>query len=204
MRRAMAFLLLALAPACVASNPLPASSSSATASEQERNKAIARRVFEEILSQGKFQVANEIYAPDFVNHGLHHNASLKQDQDAARWEKQAMPDMRVSVEKMIAEGDMVSVLWHLQGTNSHAAGWLPATGVRIEERGITIWRIADGRIHDEWTTFDIWNILRQSASQLAWQLVAAIAVLAILFWVAIRLLVLLFRSARRLVRAVPA
>ena len=36
-----------------------------------RNKAVAMRVFEEIFSQGKFQVADEIYAPDFRNHGVH-------------------------------------------------------------------------------------------------------------------------------------
>ena len=42
------------------------------------NKAVARRVFDEIFNQGKFQVADEIYAKDFVNHGLHRDANLQE------------------------------------------------------------------------------------------------------------------------------
>jgi hypothetical protein len=51
---------------------------------QARNKAVAVRVFDEIFNQGKFQVADEIYAPDFQNHGLHRSVDLKTDQEAER------------------------------------------------------------------------------------------------------------------------
>jgi steroid delta-isomerase-like uncharacterized protein len=197
MGRIMAFLFLALAPACVVSSTMPASSLVAPNSEQERNKAIARRVFEEIFNQGKFYVASEIYAPDFINHGLHRDVGLKEDQAAARWEREAMPDIHMSVDMMVAEGDKVTVLWHVQGTNSHAAGWLPATGVRIEERGITIWRIVNGRIQDEWSAFDLWRIIRQVLSQLAWQIGGLVAVLIIVAWLAVRLLRRLIRLVRR-------
>ena len=62
--------------------------------KEERNKAIALRVFEEIFNQGKFSVAEEIYAPDFKNHGLDldgHDrfADLKTDQNAVHDEKEA-------------------------------------------------------------------------------------------------------------------
>jgi hypothetical protein len=74
---AFLFLLLTLAPVAQADqNPL------AAASEQDRNKAVARRVFDEIFNQGRFEVADEIYAPDFVNHGLKRNFSLGEDQAA--------------------------------------------------------------------------------------------------------------------------
>ena len=45
------------------------------------------RVFDEIFNQGKFQMADEIYAPDFQNHGLHRSVDLKADQDAVHAEK---------------------------------------------------------------------------------------------------------------------
>ena len=61
---------------------------------QARNKAVAMRVFDEIFNQGKFQVANEIYDPDFKNHGLHRSVDLKTDQDAVHAEKSAFPDLR--------------------------------------------------------------------------------------------------------------
>ena len=123
-------------------------------SMQARNKAVAMRVFDEIFNQGKFQVADEIYAPDFQNHGLHRTVDLKTDQEAVHAEKKAFPDLRISVQKMVAEGDKVAVLWTFQGTHT-GSGYegLPPTGTRVEVRGITIWRIVDGRIVEEWSSF---------------------------------------------------
>jgi predicted ester cyclase len=85
---------------------------------EARNKAVARRVFDEIFNQGKFQVANEIYAPDFQNHGLHRSVDLKTDQEAVHAEKKAFPDLRMSVQQMIAAGDKVAVLWTCHGTHT--------------------------------------------------------------------------------------
>lgn len=73
-------------------NPTPL----AAASEQDRNKTVARRVFDEIFNQGKFEVADEIYAPDFVNHGYKRNVGLREDQAAVHQEKAAFPDLKMS------------------------------------------------------------------------------------------------------------
>jgi predicted ester cyclase len=182
MKTAVAFVLLLCAPAWATIAPTPARSVPTQASQQELNKAVARRVFEEIFNQGKFQVADEIYAPDFVNHGLHRDASLQEDQDAARWEKQICPDVKMTIGPMVAEGDLVSVRWIFRGTNTVSTGWLPATGAKIEVRGITIWRIVDGRIHDEWTAFDMLRVVRQVVDQLKWQLLGLLCVALILLW----------------------
>jgi steroid delta-isomerase-like uncharacterized protein len=127
----------------------------AGASEQDRNKAVARRVFDEIFNQGKFEVADEIYAPDFVNHGNTRNVDLQVDQAAVHQEKAAFPDLKMSVELMVAEGDLVTVLWIFRGTHTAGGyGGLPATGTPIQMRGITIWRIVDGKIREEWSSFN--------------------------------------------------
>jgi len=150
-------------------------------SVQARNKAVAMRVFDEILNQGKFQVADEIYAPDFQNHGLHRSADLKTDQDAVHAEKKAFPDLRVSVQEMVAEGDKVAVLWTFQGTHT-GSGYkgLPATGTRVEVRGITIWRIVDGRIVEEWSSFsEMGSYIRMFAHLKWWFVLAGLLVLAI-------------------------
>jgi steroid delta-isomerase-like uncharacterized protein len=128
---------------------------------RERNKAIARRTFSEVLSDGHFERAGELYAPDFVNHGLHRDASLAEDQAAARGWKQAFPDLNFTLEKVIAEGDTVAVLWVGRGTNTGEGNGLPATGRKGALRGVTIWRIVDGKIHDEWTAFDSAQIALQ-------------------------------------------
>ena len=107
MKWLLALMLLTWMPAWAA---IPAVSSSNAPSQQERNKAVARRVFDEIFNQGKFQVADEIYARDFVNHGLHRDAGLDEDQAAVHWEKQACPDLKMTVDLMVAEGDLVTVV----------------------------------------------------------------------------------------------
>ena len=111
---------------------------------QEKNKAVARRVFEEIFNQNKFEVANEIYSPDFVNHGLQRSVGLKEDQEAARGWKDAFPDGKMGIVLMVAEDDLVTVIWTGTGTNTGQGNGLPATGKKVELRGITVWRIVDG------------------------------------------------------------
>jgi steroid delta-isomerase-like uncharacterized protein len=180
MKGAMASVLLACAPISAAIASIPVRSVPTAVSQQEMNKATARRVFEEIFNQGKFQVADEIYARDFVNHGLHRNASLQEDQAAVHWEKRAFPDLKMTVDLMVAEGDLVTVVWTMRGTNTTAASPLPATGVKIELRGITVWRIVDGKIREEWTSFDLSQAVRQLVAQLKWQLIGLLCAVAIL------------------------
>jgi len=131
------------------------------ASPAQHNKEIARRVFSEVLSDGHFDRAAELYSPDFINHGIHDNVGLREDQDAARGWKQAFPDLVITPEKLIAEGDLVTVYWIARGTNTGTGNGLPATGKSLESTGITIWRIVGGRITDEWSAFDQLSILQQ-------------------------------------------
>ena len=128
---------------------------------QEQNKAIARRAFEEILSGGRFELAEQLYAKDFVNHGIHRNASLEEDQAALKGWHQAFSDIAIVPEKLIAEDDLVTIYWIARGTNTGTGNGLPATGKKAELAGITIWRIVDGRIKEEWSAFDQLSMMQQ-------------------------------------------
>ena len=156
---------------------------------EARNKAIATRVFEEIFNQGRFEVANEIYTPDFKNHGLHRSVDLKTDQDAVHAEKHSFPDLRMQIERLIAEGDWVTALWTFRGTHT-AGGYagLPATGTPIEMRGITIWRIVDGKIRDEWSSFDELGAYSQVVRHVQAKLWLGFGVILVLIIAAERLL----------------
>jgi steroid delta-isomerase-like uncharacterized protein len=151
MKRATLILLLGLA-ACAA--PM-------SAETPNQRKAVARRVFEEIFNQGKFDVADQIYAKDFVNHGVARDIGLKEDQAAARGWRSAFPDLRTQVDKILVDGEFVTVLWSGEGTNTGEGNGLPATGKKLKGRGITIWRISGGKIHEEWSEFDQLRILQQ-------------------------------------------
>src|SRR5678815_2563470 len=75
-----------------------------SAESAENRKAVARRVFLEIFNQGKFEVANEIYAKDFVDHGITRDIGLKEDQDAARGWRSAFADLHMAVDKVLVDG----------------------------------------------------------------------------------------------------
>jgi steroid delta-isomerase-like uncharacterized protein len=127
----------------------------------EQNKALAKRAFEELLSGGRFELAEQFYAKDFVNHGIHRDASLEEDQAALKGWHQAFSDITIVPEKLIAEGDLVAIHWIARGTNTGTGNGLPATGKKAELAGITIWRIVDGKIKEEWSAFDQLSMMQQ-------------------------------------------
>jgi predicted ester cyclase len=127
-------------------------------SEAERNKAVARRVYDEGLSQGKFEVP---YTPGFVGHG---GASTFRHEDGIREAKgwrSAFPDLRVVVDLAVAEGDLVSVRWTARGTNTGTGNGIPATGRKVQVSGTTIFRFEGGAIAEEWTAGDTLGLMRQ-------------------------------------------
>jgi len=128
---------------------------------EEQNKAISKRAFEEILSQGRFELAEQLYAKDFLNHGIHRDAGLGEDQAALKGWHQAFPDGVVVPEKLIAKRDLVTIYYIFRGTNTGAGNGLPATGKKAELDGITIWRIVDGKIKEEWSAFDQLSMMQQ-------------------------------------------
>jgi predicted ester cyclase len=127
----------------------------------EKNKATVRKVFTEILSQGKFELTSEIYARDYVNHGTAKDLRLAESQANDRGWRAAFPDLEMTVEKEIAEGDLVTVLWRGQGTNTGSGNGLNATGKKVDGRGISIFRVVHGRIEEEWTEYSGLLILTQ-------------------------------------------
>lgn len=126
--------------------------------QQDLNKSIARRVFEEGLSQGIYSVP---YTPDFIGHAGNSTFTRERGLAEAKGWRQAFPDLKVTVDLILAEDDLVSVRWTARGTNTGTGNGLPATGKALTGRGITIWRIVDGRITEEWSAFDQLSIMQQ-------------------------------------------
>jgi steroid delta-isomerase-like uncharacterized protein len=173
---------------------LPVAAAEDISAQEAKNKAIAARVFEEIFNKAKFQVADEIYAPDFVNHGLHRDATLQEDQNAVHAEKKAFPDLKMTVNLMTAKDDLVTAIWTFRGTHTGSGLGLPPTGARIELRGITVWRIVNGKISEEWTSFNELRPYIQIATQLRWPIIgflfallAAVIIFERLFFKIIRI-----------------
>jgi steroid delta-isomerase-like uncharacterized protein len=136
-------------------------SSAQTANEQEKNKAVARAFFEQVLNEGKLDKYSDSHASDFVAHG-DRDYSLAEDMAAAREERAALPDMQIAVNQIVSEGDLVAVYWTAWGTNTQPGMGLPATGKKIRVSGMTMFRFKTGKISEEWSAWDMLSVLKQA------------------------------------------
>lgn len=130
----------------------------------EENKALVRRLYEDGWNNGNLDVAAGSYAPDFVNH----NPALPDMPPGPDGIKilvgafrGVFPDLRYEIEQQVAEGDKVVSLWTMYGTQLGAFMSLPPSGKQVAVQGITIDRIAGGRIVEHWRETDMLGLLRQ-------------------------------------------
>lgn len=132
-----------------------------TAPEIEQNKRIVGRVFDEVLNQGQYGLFDEVYAPDFVKHVDGRSATLDEERADARATRAASSDLVMTVNAMVAEGDMVAVRYTGVGTNDGPLGDVPASGRPFSVTGMTLYRFSGGKIVEEWTVYNELEMLRQ-------------------------------------------
>jgi len=137
--------------------------SGATRTENE-NKALIRRWFDEVWNQGREDLIDQMRAPDTVATGLGEGGRESRGHAPFRAFysnlRGTFPDLRLTVEDVIAEGDKISVRISLEGTHMGDA-LAPATGRKVKFGGIVMARIAGGRIAEAWNNLDQLGMLRQ-------------------------------------------
>jgi steroid delta-isomerase-like uncharacterized protein len=112
------------------------------------SKAIVRR-FWGVWEEGNIDLVDELLAPDYTNHTP---ASPDQPtgpegvKGVVTMFRSAMPDLKVIVEDMIAEGDKVAVRYTLEGTHEGELFGVPPTGQRLSIKSISVERVSDGKI----------------------------------------------------------
>lgn len=130
----------------------------------EQTKAMVRSLIEEVWNRGKFAVIDDLVAGDYIGHSsrveteTHGTEGYKQFFLGLRG---AFPDIWFTVEDQIAEGDQVVCRWTARGTHMGAYAGIPPTGKQGLVTGITIYRIADGKVAQCWTQADDLGLLTQ-------------------------------------------
>src|SRR5215212_1544528 len=129
----------------------------------EENKAVARRSWEEVVNQRNLNAIEEIYAPNFVWH--------EPDQDIQGYEQakqfvstffKGFPDINISVEDVMSEGEQVVTRYTIRGTHQgETEEFGPPTQKQMELKGITIHRIEGGKIVEEWEAYDNLSVMQQ-------------------------------------------
>jgi steroid delta-isomerase-like uncharacterized protein len=116
------------------------------------NKALVRRIFEDVIPAGDAAAMRELVTPGFLDHdplpgqpaGADGAASVVSTMHGAH------PDLRFAIHALVAEGDLVTVRWTLHGTNTGPLLGRPPTGERVEVAAIAIFRVEDGRLAERW------------------------------------------------------
>lgn len=155
------FLLSAMATFVVLAGVIPreaAASDRVRADALELNKSVTRRVYEEGLNQGRFEVP---YSADFTGHAGASTFTHADGMAEAKGWREAFPDLKMTVDKQVAEHDLVAVRWTARGTNTGTGNGIPATGRAVQITGTTLFRVADGQIAEEWTCADSAGLRKQ-------------------------------------------
>lgn len=137
----------------------------------EKNKAIARRLVEEVWNKGDLAVADEILdisLRDWDAARMNRDQTNPEAGQGAEGFKQlvtlfrtAFPDAHLTIEDMIAEGDKVVVRWTVRGTHKGDLRGLAPTGKQVTVTGIDIHRIVGGKIVETGGNWDTIGMLQQ-------------------------------------------
>jgi predicted ester cyclase len=122
----------------------------------EQNKSAVHRLVHDLFNRTDVQVADEIVAPDYVEHDptlgqWSGSQGLKQ---LSRSLRAAFPDGHMTINDQVVEGDRIVTRWAFRGTQFGAFAGIPACGGGVWITAISIHRVAEGRIQEGWTGFE--------------------------------------------------
>jgi steroid delta-isomerase-like uncharacterized protein len=130
----------------------------------EDNKRAALRWSQELWSQGHLAVADEIIAPDYVRHDPGDPFPARGPEDVkriVRMLRTMLPDLRIEVEAVIAEGDIVVSRYTATATDSVGYMGMPPTGKTTRTSAMQMFRFSNGKIVESWAARDDLGTLRQ-------------------------------------------
>ena len=130
----------------------------------EGNKNVVRRLFEEVWNKGNLQVTDELSTPNYA----HHDASTpdvgrgpESEKKRATLYRTAFPDLRLTVEDIIAEGETVVARWSCRGTHKGDLNGIAPTGKRVNITGISIARLTNGKMSEGFVNWDALSLMQQ-------------------------------------------
>jgi predicted ester cyclase len=135
---------------------------------EEENKASFRRYLEEAWNQSNLEVVDEIF-DRYVSHQPDGSTLERGPEDVKRFVgefRSAFPDLRLSSEEQIAEGDKVVSHGTIRGTHQGEFRGMAPTGEETEIKGMAIFRFSsEGKVVESWDSYDQLSLIRQSIEQ---------------------------------------
>jgi steroid delta-isomerase-like uncharacterized protein len=126
--------------------------------------AIARRFFDEVFSEGKLDLVDELFATDYVGHPSGAEEETQGPEGVKEYVaglRGAVSDLTLTVQDQVAEGDKVVTRWTAHGTHDGELMGIAPTGRAAAVTGITIQRLQNDRVVEAWTNWDLIGLLQQ-------------------------------------------
>jgi steroid delta-isomerase-like uncharacterized protein len=130
----------------------------------EGNKNVVRRLFEEVWNKGNLQVTEDLFTPNYS----HHDSSTPDVGRGPDGEKRrvtlyrtAFPDLRLTVEDIIAEGETIVARWSCRGTHKGDLNGIAPTGKQFNITGISIARFTNGKMSEGFVNWDALSLMQQ-------------------------------------------
>jgi steroid delta-isomerase-like uncharacterized protein len=131
----------------------------------EDNKVLVRQFYEKAWNQKDLAFVDENSASDYVDHTPGTPPGLPPGREGLKVLMSAyfttFPDMHITVEDLIADGDKVVARWTCTGTFKEEMMGMAPTGKSATFTGISIDRIVNGKVVEGWTNFDMLGMLQQ-------------------------------------------
>ena len=132
-------------------------------SAEKDNKAIMRQ-FWDVWEQGNIDLLDDLLAPEYINHTLA-TPDLPSGPEGVKevvsMFRSGIPDLRVAIEDMIAEGDRVATRYALEGTHRGDLFGVAPTGRALSIKSMTVERLSGGKIIEHWRVTDELDMMRQ-------------------------------------------
>jgi steroid delta-isomerase-like uncharacterized protein len=129
----------------------------------EENKAIVRRIVQEIWNGGNLDLADELITPDYVDNVAGSGSPVGPEgfKDAVSGVRDAFPDFTITINDMISEGDKVALVWTFIGTHKGELMGIAPTEKLIEFDGIYLYRFKDGKLVERSGKRDMFKLMSQ-------------------------------------------
>ena len=133
----------------------------------EGNKGLARRFMDEVWNKGNLAFIDQVTAPNFVSHDPvspeNTGGGVEGVRRFAEMYRSAFPDIQMTVEDVIAEGDKVVTRWTVRATHQGELMGIPPSGNPVAVTGISIDRIEGGKFVETWSNYDALGMMRNLA-----------------------------------------
>ena len=126
----------------------------------KESKEVLRRYYE-LFNRKEIDACNQLIAPGFVSHRTTGDLSREDIVNGVEMLFASFPDLKITIEHVVAEGDMVSFREIGKGTHKGEFMGITPTGNKIEMINTCILRITDGKWAEAWTTMDELHLMQQ-------------------------------------------